>query len=403
MKKTKIVYLEHCIDHTIGGSHYCLLEICRALDKQRYDATVIFYEENDLTDEFRNTGFTVRIEQPFKVSTSGKNLPPLLRRIVRLSQNYFNMLVTRVFIWRKILKQENADILHLNNTFTINYDAILAAKVCGIKVVSHVRGIDKHLRGFAKIMTRFIDRIIVISNAVKDNLRNQGIDDDRKRLIYDGINERRIVSNLRSRYLEKAYSLDDQRVIFGLVGNIKPWKGQRVLLEAEQLLKRKYANFYCFFVGAVADQQYEAEFEAFVERNGLAEHVIFTGYQKNIPDIVNSFDIFVHASIEPEPFGIVILEAMALRKPVIASDIGAPREIIVDKESGRLFDARNPQNLADCLFELIKNPLERNEMGEAGYQRFNKYFTIEKNVSNIARVYGEMLNNENMKKAEVAG
>jgi glycosyltransferase involved in cell wall biosynthesis len=403
VKKNKIVFLEHCTDNTIGGSHYCLLEICQMLDKSRFDATIVFYQKNDLHDAFEATGFKVRIEQPFEPVTLPKFLPNIIRKVLRPTINYLKIFVWRTLKWRKLLKQEGANILHLNNTFTINYDAIIAAKVCGIKVVSHVRGIDKHLRVIAKIMSRFIDRIIVISNAVKDNLRNQGIDDDSNRLIYDGINERRIVSNLRSRYLKKAYSLDDQRVVFGLVGNIKPWKGQRVLLEAVQLLKRKYANFYCFFVGAVADQQYEAELEAFVERNGLAEHVIFTGYQKNIPDIVNSFDIFVHASIEPEPFGIVILEAMALRKPVIASHIGAPREIIVDKESGRLFDARNPQNLADCLFDLIKNPLERNEMGEAGYQRFNKYFTIEKNVSNIARVYGEMLNNENMKKAEVAG
>ncbi|MET0067934.1 MAG: glycosyltransferase family 4 protein [Candidatus Thiodiazotropha sp.] len=391
MKKIKIVFLEHCTDNTVGGSHYCLLEICRTLDKTRYDATIVFYQKNDLYDEFVATGHKVRIEQAFEPVAISQSVPGIIRKVMRPPMNYLKMLVWRAFKWRALLKQEGADVLHLNNTFSTDHDAIIAAKMLGVKVVSHVRGIEKHLSRMALIMSRRIDRVIAISNAVKNNLLNKGVAVDNMRLVYDGINEQRIVSGVQSGYLHNTYDLDGQRVVFGLVGNIKAWKGQRVLVEAVHLLKQKYNDFYCFFVGAVADPQYQAELETYVSQHGLDQHVIFTGYQKNIPDIVNSFDIFVHASIEPEPFGIVILEAMALRKPVIVSNIGAPQEIIVDKVSGRLFDITNPQDLADRLFELIEDAAGRKAMGEAGYQRFIEHFTIDRNVAGITDVYDEIL------------
>ncbi|MET0043474.1 MAG: glycosyltransferase, partial [Candidatus Thiodiazotropha sp. 6PLUC3] len=77
--------------------------------------------------------------------------------------------------------------------------------------------------------------------------------------------------------------------------------------------------------------------------------------QKNVPDHVNSFDIFVHTSVEPEPFGIVIIEALALKKAVIVSNIGAPQEIIVDGESGLLFDIESVEDLAAKLDSLIRD------------------------------------------------
>jgi glycosyltransferase involved in cell wall biosynthesis len=392
LKKTKIVYLEHCIDHTIGGSHYCLLEICRALDKQRFDATVVFYEENDLVAEFRNTGATVRIERPFEVSTFGKSLPPLPRRIVRLSQNYFNMLATRVFKWRKILKQENADILHLNNSFSTDQDALIAAKSLNIPVVSHVRGIQPNIHKFALFFGKSLNRIISISDAVRQNLLNQGVDENNITLVYDGIAEKRVTDGVKTDYIHEQYNLENDYKIFGVVGNIKPWKGQILLVQAISILKQKYDKFLCFLVGDIADKAYLAEIEKTIQEYDLQNHVIITGYKKNVADFVNSFDVFVHTSVEPEPFGIVIIEALALKKPVIVSNIGAPQEIIEDKKSGLLFKIDSVTDLAEKLDNLLSNDKQRQELGEAGYNRFRDNFTIEINVQGICNVYEEVLN-----------
>jgi glycosyltransferase involved in cell wall biosynthesis len=391
LKKIKIVYLEHCIDHTIGGSHYCLLEICRALDKERYHATVVFYEENDLVEEFRNTGATVRIEPPFEVSTFGKSLHPLLRRIVRLSQNYFNMLVTRVFKWRTILQQENADILHLNNSFSTDQDALLAAKSLNIPVVSHVRGIQPNIHKLALFFGKSLNRIISISDAVRQNLLNQGVAENKITLVYDGIDENRITDGVKTNYIKAQYELENDNKIFGVVGNIKPWKGQILLVQALSILKQKYGIFRCFLVGDIADKTYLAEIEKTIEEHDLQDYVIVTGYKKNVADFVNSFDVFVHTSVEPEPFGIVIIEALALKKPVIVSSIGAPQEIIEDKKSGLLFNIESVSDLAEKLDYLLSNDNQREELGEAGYKRFRENFTIEINVKGICGVYDEVL------------
>ncbi|MES9834612.1 MAG: glycosyltransferase family 4 protein [Candidatus Thiodiazotropha sp. DIVDIV] len=390
MKKTKIVYLEHCIDHTIGGSHYCLLEICRALDKERYDATVVFYEENDLVSEFRETGFKVRIEKPFQASKFGQNLPAPLGRVLRLPVNYFNMMVLRVFKWRQILQQEKADVLHLNNTFSTDHDALIAAKSLKIPVVSHVRGIEPRINKLGLLFGRYLDRIIAISNAVKQNLLNQGVSDNNITLIYDGINENRITDGVKENYINTEYDLKAGHTIFGVVGNIKPWKGQKLLVEAVALLKEKYNNFSCFLIGDITDTHYRAEIEALIEKHDIQDHIVITGYQKNVPDFVNSFDVFVHTSVEPEPFGIVIIEALALKKAVIVSNIGAPQEIIEDGKSGLLFNIESVTDLADKLDSLIRDEARRKALGEAGYLRFRENFTISINVEGICGVYDEV-------------
>lgn len=390
MKKTKIVYLEHCIDHTVGGSHYCLLEICRALDKTRYDATVVFYEENDLVPEFRNTGFNVRIEAPFQASSFAQTLPSPIGRIIRLPLNYYRMMVLRVVKWRHILKQEEADILHLNNSFSTDHDALIAAKTLGIAIVSHVRGIEPGISLLAKLFSHSLSRIIAISNAVKQNLLKQGISDKNITLVYDGINEQRVTDGVKEGFLFKEYNLKEGHKIFGVVGNIKPWKGQKLLVEAVALLKQRYDDFYCFLVGDITDKAYRKQIDELIEQHRLQDHVVITGYQKSVPDFVNSFDIFVHTSVEPEPFGIVIIEAQALRKPVIVSNIGAPQEIIEDGKSGLLFDIESVEDLVEKLDSLIRNKDRRKALGESGYQRFKENFTIKNNVEGICRVYREV-------------
>jgi glycosyltransferase involved in cell wall biosynthesis len=301
------------------------------------------------------------------------------------------MMFVRVLKWRKILKQEDADILHLNNTFSTDHDALIAAKSLNIPVVSHVRGIEPKINRLALFFSRSLNRIISISKAVQQNLLNQGVSDKNITLIYDGINEKRITDGVKREYINKAYNLAPDHKIFGVVGNIKPWKGQKLLVEAVALLKQKYEKFSCFLIGDITDKAYRAEIEEIVEKHKLQDHVVITGYQKNVPDYVNSFDLFVHTSVEPEPFGIVIIEALALKKPVIVSNIGAPQEIIEDGKSGLLFNIESVADLAEKLDALLCSEEQRKALGEAGYRRFCENFTIKINVEAICRVYKEVL------------
>ena len=123
----------------------------------------------------------------------------------------------------------------------------------------------------------------------------------------------------------------------------------------------------------------------------LEKYVLFTGFRKDIYNIINSLDIIVHTSILPEPFGRVLLEGMILRKPVIATNQGGPLEIIEDGVSGLLVPPENPKLLSDKISFLVENKHISKTMGENARRRIEEKFSIERNVKEIEDVYLNLL------------
>ena len=110
-----------------------------------------------------------------------------------------------------------------------------------------------------------------------------------------------------------------------------------------------------------------------------------------MPSVMNALDVFVHASVQPEPYGRVILEAMALGKPVIATDHGGPREIIEDGLSGFLVSPNDPEDLARCLQHLLNSPELRRKIGQHGLKRLVTKFSTTQAVLDFERVYSAVL------------
>ena len=112
-----------------------------------------------------------------------------------------------------------------------------------------------------------------------------------------------------------------------------------------------------------------------------------TGYRSDVADCVNALDVMIHASTDPEPFGRVLLEGMALRKPLVASRGGAVPEIVVDGETGLLFEPGDADDLDHALGDLVGNTGRRNRMGEAGYRRLIDEFGLDRNVERTQNLY----------------
>jgi len=128
-----------------------------------------------------------------------------------------------------------------------------------------------------------------------------------------------------------------------------------------------------------------------VDEFNLKNNVIFTGFQKNVANFINAMDVVIHTSVLPEPFGRVILEPMALKKPVIATNIGAPPEIIVDRKTGLLVPPRDPFSLSEAVALLLENPIRAKGMGEEGYSRLVDNFSLAKNISKTTTLYDRLL------------
>ncbi|MEZ5550323.1 MAG: glycosyltransferase family 4 protein [Pseudomonadales bacterium] len=387
----RILYVEHNTDGTIGGSHRCLLDIVGQLNREKFEPLVCFFQRNSLYSAFEEAGVKIlefAAWRPIKVPGSQKSaaihgLQSLL--------NVAKMHVFRSSKWMWFLKRNRVDLVHLNNACGYDHDLMTACVVSGIPFVVHERGIQSEISGSTRFFSRFPQRIITISDAVNSNLIDGGISSDRLFRIDDGICLQRIRVSENIVDIRKEWEISRKSRIIGIVGNIKEWKGQDVLLAALPLLLKKFPDLVCFFVGSFADLEFKRKLEGYVLKHGLSQCVRFTGYAQNPIDYIAAFDVFVHASIEPEPFGIVILEAMACGKAVIATNFGGPAEIVLNGVSGYLVEPGNVIELAARISDLLESDEKRSEMGIAGMKRVSERYTDVINVQKIEEVYDEAL------------
>ena len=133
-----------------------------------------------------------------------------------------------------------------------------------------------------------------------------------------------------------------------------------------------------------------ASLEAAARELGIADAVQFAGFREDARAAIAAGDVFVLPSLE-EPFGLVLLEAMALKRPIVATAVGGPLEIVVDGEIGYLVPPAAPERLASALQELLTAPERRSQMGAQGYTRYLKHYTAEKMAEGTIRVYQSVL------------
>ena len=158
--------------------------------------------------------------------------------------------------------------------------------------------------------------------------------------------------------------------LIGIVGRLQRWKGVHVLIDAMALVRRSHPNAHCVVVGGAHDLEagYRAELDAQVARLELGRHVTFAGFQDNVPEWMHAMDVFVHAS-HREPFGMVVVEAMALAKPVIAGSDGGPQEILTDGVDGLLVAHGDAGALAAALRLYLDDPEFARGVGDAACRR----------------------------------
>jgi glycosyltransferase involved in cell wall biosynthesis len=178
---------------------------------------------------------------------------------------------------------------------------------------------------------------------------------------------------------EAPLDLPADTTVIGLVGRLQSWKGQDRLLEAHALLRARGHRIHTVIVGGDAyglSPQYAASLPVLASRLGLQSEVTMTDQVPDSGPYIEQMDILVNAS-DPEPFGIVLLEAMARGVAVVAVDSGGPAEFIEDGTTGVLAASGQPTDLADALERLLSSAALREEIGQAGGERFTREFTPE--------------------------
>lgn len=390
--KRRILFLEHSTDGTIGGSHLCLLEICHNLDPNKFQAVVVFFESNPLIDDFRATGAEVHILKLAANWVPPKFIPNFVARVLSFSVNLARVLLVRTAAWSLLLRRLKIDIVHINNACGYDHDLMLAARLTRKPCLVHERGIQPYIGYRTRYFANRVDRIVAISDAVADNLISQGIHPERIVRIDDGIDASRFTQHESETVIRARYDIDADTPTIGIVGNIKSWKGQHIVVDAVGVLIREYPRLRCLVIGSVADADYHQELLSRAKSAGIpSSSLIFTGYVPHPADLMRVMDIVIHASVEPEPFGIVLLEAMGCGKPLISTNIGGPREIVVHGETGLLVNPGDHEALARAVSDLLADPVGAKRMGERARVRYYERYTIQKNVAAIEREYLALL------------
>ncbi|MEG6523544.1 glycosyltransferase family 4 protein [Desulfotomaculum sp. 1211_IL3151] len=379
MNKIKIL---HIIRPAAGGMKNHLINLIRHTDKNKFSITVACPPSTALWDELYQMGVNL--------------IPIPLAGEISLSKDYA---VIRTLV--KYLHQSRTTIMHAHSS-----KAALVGRIAGIIARTPVIVFTAHNSIFyeewpgwkkkiyatvEKILARFTDRIITVSDALKQELvEKEEISLSRLTTIYNGIEIEKFNQEFDKEEIKKELKLPPSGVVIGTIARLAPQKGVAYLLKAASLLKEYNITLLIVGDGPLRQQLEEEALEL-----GLGNRAIFAGMRENIEEIYAVLDIFVLPSVT-EGLPLAILEAMAAAKPVVATRVGGVPEAILEGKTGLVVSPKDPEALAVALAGLLGERELLSRMGKNGLKHVNDKFTITLMVQKTLDLYSQLLLDKNI-------
>jgi glycosyltransferase involved in cell wall biosynthesis len=250
---------------------------------------------------------------------------------------------------------------------------------------------------FHRMTYRYLDRILAISDVIHRNvLDTLPVSADRVLTLHDAIDTRRFAPEHSDRSrIRREFGYDESTTVVGFVGRFSPGKGHEELLQAAAILRGRFPSVRYLVVGEPShgEERYAERIHALVRELGIELLVRFAGFRTDIPDIMASFDLFAFPS-HAESFGIVLIEAMAMERPVVSTNCDGVLDIMVDGETGLMVPPQNAHAFADALARLLEDPSLRTRMGSAARRRVATLFDQQRQLDRLEEIYRSVLNSE---------
>ena len=366
--KIKILHIITRLE--FGGPPLSLLDLIARLDRGRFSLSLA----TGLTPDRERD----MIEEARKLDIEIFTVPSLVRDIRIMSD------IKALWQIMRIIKRGGYHVVHCH-TSKAGFIGPLAAKLAGTKIVLY----SPHgtiLQGyFGKLKTKFfvllqrvaaffIDQIICLSRIEIFQYLAARIGSPKKyTYIYNGIDvdalARRRVDGVAMR---KKLGIGQEDFVAISVGRLVPVKGYHYLIETIRLLCRDIANIQLLLVGDGSERK---TLESQAEREGLSSYIKFIGLRRDIPEILSCADVFLLSSLN-EGFGLVLVEAMAMSLPIVATRVGGIPEVVEDGKTGILVAPGNPQAMADAVERIYHNRQWGRELGWAGYEKARNTFDV---------------------------
>ena len=251
-------------------------------------------------------------------------------------------------------------------------------------------------RAELRILTPRMDRLIAVSRSIVEKLHHEGRDGAPIELIHNGVDLQRYDHQGPCCTLREEYGLPAEGPIVGVVARLEPEKGHPTLLEAWPLVLAAIPDATLLVVGEGSRRE---ALEAMSHELGIAGRVVFTGRRDDVPAVTAALDVAVLPSYR-EALGLTILEAMALSRPVVASNVGGIPEMVEDGVTGLLVPPRDPESLAAAIVRLLRDHPLADMLARAGHDLVHERFCIELMVDAVERIYDEGA--RSMRPSEVA-
>ena len=378
------------VSHTaeLGGAEIFLIDLLRG-GPQQWRAC--FLSEGKAVEELKTYG------SPPLTILAGKNMMSVRRgsaggiSVMRTAGIVLDIVKTA---WTLSRQAKSFDIICANSQKSLFVSA-LAAKLAHRPLVWILHDIitDSAFsainRRAVMVFARYFASLVVV-NSIETGRAfvEAGGEAHKVRVVYNGFHMSRPQPLLPAQRAALRDELGfDSRPLVGLCGRLSHWKGQHILLSALSGLN----NVHAMIVGGAlfGQKDYEAEIISLAHDLGLDDRVRFLGFRHDVPELMDAADIIVHTSVNPEPFGRVIVEGMLAGRPVIATRGGGVSEIVQDGVNGCLVPPDDAPALAELIDTLVKKPQFAQKIARTGYEGAVSRFSIETTRTAMARVLDE--------------
>lgn len=292
----------------------------------------------------------------------------------------------------RIASKANPNIIHASS-FYAGAASVLAALATRKKLLLHARDLA-NFGFFSRFYSWFCERVIAVSHAVKNALVKEGVSPDKIKVVYNGVDNTfcdRVDENanlLNTPSPEEKYSF-----VFAHVGQFVPWKNHIAFLKAASDVARDLPATRFLLVGDDIfgrDSNYKSRLLSYAKNSTIAERVSFLGWRENMDEVWPRISCLVHTA-DREPFGRVIIEAMAHKIPVIAVGACGPSEIIQNGKTGILVQVDDIKGVSDAMLRVAQDTQFANTLANAGYEHVISNFTADKTAARIQEIYREVL------------
>lgn len=397
-EKTAILYLDNTF--TFGGAINSLCYLIRALDKEKYEPVLVTGQPVEyLEANFAGTIWYHYVPKlPWinnRVYKKIASLPPFRISVLSKSLNLARFFYWMLFVtlpeacrYYRLGKRHHVKLIHLNNIVGSQFAGIIAAKILRVPCVAHLRDFEE-IHPITRFYARLVDYHVAISGAIKENLLGLGVPEEKISVVHDALDLEEFNTSVACEYLFEEFRVNPEQPRYGIFGRVVDWKGIREFLLAACTIDDQVPEALGFVIGGPSDgdEAFYREMLALAESLGLRDKVVFTGYRKDIPALMKFMDVVVHASNSPEPFGMVVIEGMAMGKPVVATRAGGPLDIVEDGKTGFLVPVGDAEPLAGAVISLLREPGLSDEMGRAGRERVERMFDNKLYAEKVQAIY----------------